>query len=133
MKAQTIQTIIASTLLVAALVLLALALTLHRLTLDSVGVDSGDSAAPCPIMIGKSTGPCLPITIGTSGNTELYLGYVEILDHCVNQDELLDCAEFEHASKLDARDCDLAVESARLMCFLIGAPVSESVIVPQRR
>lgn len=128
MKARTTQTIL---LVWAGVILLALALKLQRLTLDSIG--SNDSHEPCPVVIGKSAGPCLPITIGTTGNTELYLGYVEILDHCVNQDELLDCVEFEHASKLNARDCDLAVESARLMCFLIGAPVSESVIVPQRR
>lgn len=64
------------------------------------------------------------------GNTGLYLGYIEILDHCVNWDELLDCAEFEHASKLNAKDCDLAIGAAHLMCIVIGAPVTESVIIP---
>lgn len=66
----------------------------------------------------------------TSGNTGLYLGYIEILDHCVNWDELLDCAEFEHASKLNPRDCDLAAGAAHVMCIVIGAPVTESVIIP---
>jgi len=68
--------------------------------------------------------------VHTAGNTELYLSYIEILDHCVNWDELLDCAEFKHAGELSDKDCDLAIGAAHLMCIVIGAPVTESVTIP---
>ncbi len=73
----------------------------------------------------------LPVTHGgREPNTELYLGYVEILDHCVTRDEILDCVEFPHASQLSDRDCAFAVASAEAMCIVIGAPVEQGVEVP---
>ncbi len=96
-----------------------LALTLGGI---SASADDGSTVARSEVY--------LPAVMSSSDSTELYLGFIELLDHCVRWDEILHCDEFEHAGGLSARDCQLAWTSAHLMCMVIGAPVSEGVTVP---
>lgn len=65
-----------------------------------------------------------PATARHSGNTKLYLGLVEILDHCVTQDELLGCEEFTHASRLTPQRCEWALAQAHALCTIISAPAN---------
>ena len=82
---------------------------------------------------GADTRAYLPATVragGSGDSTELYLSYVEVLNHCLFWDEWLDCSEFPHARELSDSDCTFVLTAARFMCMVIGAPVTEEVIVP---
>jgi len=59
------------------------------------------------------------------GHWELWQGFLEITKHCLYHDEILECVEFPHASKLSLEDCRLATDLAELVCTVIGAPIEK--------
>lgn len=58
-----------------------------------------------------------------AGDPVLWLAVVELSQHCLWWDELIDCAEYPYSAQLDQADCDKASSIALSICIFAGAPM----------
>jgi hypothetical protein len=73
----------------------------------------------------NSSPPTTPNIRADAGHTDLWLAFVELAQHCVQYDELMDCAEFPYSANLSPADCSLAQAMAHTTCVIVGAPIED--------
>jgi hypothetical protein len=96
-------------------------ITLTVALILTLAVGATDVSLP----IVKSDTPTTPNIRADAGHTDLWLAFVELAQHCVQYDEIMDCAEFPYSASLSVSDCALAQAMAHTTCVIVGAPIQD--------